>query len=121
MANDFYAQVTVREKGSPGFPISESGSKFIVRIPFDFAVSLCEPQKPTHNHVKMFQTFADAAHRAKGGTGAMNKIESVNAADVLPATVRPSDLGDPDWSNESGVEAWILPLSARPNDGTRGG
>ena len=49
----------------------------------------------------------DAALDAKGRVGATNITRE--AADVVQATVNPSDLSNPEWKDESGVEAWLFP------------
>lgn len=113
MANkDFFARVTLSDQGTHGIPIPGTTSDVLVRIPFEVAMSLCGSQNPTHDNIKMFQGFTDAALNAKGSIGATNILRK--ASDVVPATVNPSDLSSPTWKAESGVEAWLLP--ARPNE-----
>ena len=108
MANkDLFARVTVTDKASSGFPIPGTRSDVLVKIPFEVAVSLCGSQNPAYSHIKMRQRFMDAALYAKGRKGATNITRE--AADVVHATVNPSDLSSPDWKDESGVEAWLLP------------
>ena len=113
MANDLFAKVTITDKGPSGFPLPGGKSDVLVRIPFEVAASLSGSQNPAHNHIKMFQRFADAAVDAKGSIGATNIMRTVDASDVVQATVTRSDLGRPDWKDEAGVEAWLLPLPGR--------
>jgi hypothetical protein len=112
VANDLFARVTVTDKGTSGFPIPGGRSDILVRIPFKVAVSLCGSQNPTYGHLKVYQRFLDAALDAKGRTGATNIMQE--ATDVVQAIVDPSHLGSPNWKDESGVEAWLLPPTQAP-------
>src|ERR1700759_3443200 len=103
---DFFANVGVTTKGSSGFPLPGGKAVVLVRIPYDVAVSLCDPQIPAHRHTNMFQRFANAAADAVGRPGASNMTQTTHAGDVV-ATVRPLKLSDPDWSDESGIQAWV--------------
>jgi hypothetical protein len=109
---DLFARVTVTDQGTSGFPIPGRTSDVLVRIPFLVAVSLCGSQNPTYSHIKVYQRFMDAALDAKGRIGATNITRE--AADIVQATVNPSDLSCPDWKDESGVEAWLFPPTQAP-------
>lgn len=108
MPNDLFARVTVSAKGASGFPIPGGRSDVLVRIPFEVAASLTGSRNPTHNHIKIFQRFAGAAADARGRPGATNIVQAVDAGDVVPANVDLSDMGSPNWSDKSGVQAWLL-------------
>lgn len=111
MENDLFAKVTITDKGTSGFPLPGGKSDVLVRIPFEVAATLCGSQNPVHNHVRVFQRFADAAIDAKGTIGATNIMRTVDASDVVQAVVTRSQLGSPSWKDEAGVEAWLFPLS----------
>ena len=105
---DLVVTVTITDKGASGFALPGGTSHILVRIPFELAVRLSGSQNPGYNHFKISQRFVDTALATMGHIEVTNVLRTVDSGEIVPVTIEPSKLVNPDWTDEDGVQAWKL-------------